>query len=62
MKHIANCTLVVEDKTFLDKETGNAVEYTAVSAIVNGEEIRLSVKKEDRSLLRVLRREMDEVK
>lgn len=60
-KHIADCTLIVEDKTFTDKESGAKIDYTSVIVSVGGEEIHVSVKKEDKGLLRVLRRDMQQV-
>lgn len=57
-KHVVNCTLVAEDKIFLDDKK-NPVEYTACTLLIGGEEIRVSVKKEDKSLFNYLRRSMD---
>ena len=60
MKNVVNCTLVAEDKVFVDDKK-NAIEYTACTLLIGGEEIRVSVKKEDKSLFNYLRRSMDEV-
>ena len=61
MKNVAQCTLVAEDKVFVDDKK-NAVEYVACTLLIVGEEIRVSVKKEDKSLFNYLRRSMDEAK
>ena len=59
MKNVAQCTLVAEDKVFVDDKK-NAIEYVACTLLIGGEEIRVSVKKEDKSLFNYLRRSMDE--
>lgn len=58
-KNRINCTLVAEDKVFVD-EKKNSIEYVACTLLIGGEEIRVSVKKEDKSLFNYLRRSMDE--
>lgn len=60
-KHIVNTTLTLEDKTF-NNEKGETVNYTEASVVIDGERFKVSFRKEDRSLLRVLRRDMEEVK
>lgn len=57
-KHVVSCTLVAEDKVFFD-EKKNPIEYTACTLLIGGEEIRVSVKKEDKSFFDYLRRSMD---
>ena len=59
-KHIIPCELTVEDKTFTNADK-QLVEYVSITAFIGGEEVHLSVKKEDRSLLRILRRDYDDV-
>ena len=61
MKNQAECKLVLEDKSFVN-DKGETVDYLAATVVVDGESIHVSVKKEDRGLLRVLRRGMPEVK
>ena len=60
MKNVVNCTLIAEDKVFVD-EKRNTSDYVACTLVIGGEEIRVSVKKEDKSLFNYLRRSMDEV-
>ena len=60
MKNVVNCTLIAEDKVFVD-EKRNTIDYVACTLVIGGEEIRVSVKKEDKSLFNYLRRSMDEV-
>ena len=57
MKNVTQCTLVAEDKTFVDDKK-NAIDYVACTLLIDGEEIRVSVKKEDKSLFNFLRRSM----
>lgn len=59
-KNRVECTLVAEDKVFVD-EKKNSIGYVACTLLIGGEEIRVSVKKEDKSLFNYLRRSMDEV-
>lgn len=58
MKNQTTCTLTLEDRTFFDEKTRTDVEYVAGTLTIDGEDIRIAVKKEDKSLLRVLRRDM----
>ena len=58
-KHVCECTLTIEDKTFVNADKQN-VDYTACTLTINGEQVRVSVKKEDKSLLNYLRRDMCE--
>lgn len=58
MKNLVKCTLVAEDKVFVDDKK-NAIEYVACTLLIGGEEIRVSVKKEDKSLFNYLRRSME---
>lgn len=58
MKNVCSCTLVLEDSTFTDKESGKKIDYVAASVVVDGETLRVNFRKEDKSLLRVLRRDM----
>ena len=62
MKHTTTCTLTLEDKTFTDKATGESIDYTEASVIIDGERLFVKFRREDKSLLRVLRRDMTEVK
>lgn len=57
MKNVCECALVLEDKTFTD-EQGNPVEYIETSLVVKGEKFRINFRKEDKALLRFLRRDM----
>lgn len=59
-KHIIPCELTVEDKAFTNADK-QLVEYVSIIAHIGGEEIHLSVKKEDRSLFRILRRDYEDV-
>ena len=61
MKNEMICTLVAEDKVFVD-DKGTPIEYTATTLLIGGEEIRVSVKKEDKSLFNYLRRSVAEEK
>ena len=61
MKTTANCTLILEDASFTNKENGETINYLAATLIVDGEALRVNFRKEDKSLLRVLRRSMDVV-
>lgn len=58
-KHVCECTLMIEDKSFVNKER-ETVEYVATTLIIDGEAVRVIVKKEDKSLLAFLRRHMEE--
>ena len=51
--------LICEDCSFIDARTKNVVNYVKCIMIYRGEEIRLKVKSEDKSLLEYLRREME---
>ena len=57
MKNVCDCALVLEDKTFTN-EQGNPVEYIETSLVVKGEKFRINFRKEDKALLRFLRRDM----
>lgn len=46
-----NAVLNFEDKEFTN-DKGDVIAYTAITADIGGEEIRLSVKTEDKGLLR----------
>ena len=59
MKHTTICTLTLEDKTFTDKTSGQFIDYVEASVIIDGEKLFVKFRKEDKSLLRVLRRTMD---
>ena len=61
MKTKTNCTLYLEDATFTD-ENGRNVDYVAATLDVCGEKLRVTFKKEDKALLRFLRRSMEPVK
>ena len=50
MKRTVNTVLTFENKVFKNDE-GNDIEYMSVTAKIAGEDIRLAVKKEDKSLL-----------
>ena len=60
MKNQINCTLTLEDKSFVNKE-GQVIDYVALTLTIDGEDVRVSVKKEDKGLLRILRRDMPRV-
>lgn len=60
MKNQTTCTVTLEDKRFVNKE-GETVDYVAVTLTIDGEDVRVTVKKEDKSLLRILRRDMPRV-
>ena len=62
MKHTTTCILTLEDKVFTDKETGQFIDYVEASVIIDGERLLVKFRREDKSLLRVLRRDMTEVK
>lgn len=53
MKRTINTTVTFEDKSFKN-DNGETVEYLSVMAKIAGEDVRLSVKKEDKSLLEFL--------
>lgn len=57
MKNVCECKLVLEDKTFTN-EQGNSVEFVEASLVVQGEKFRINFRKEDKALLRFLRRDM----
>ena len=57
MKNFCDCTLVLEDKTFTNEE-GNSFEYVESTLVVKGEKFRINFRKEDKALLRFLRRDM----
>ena len=61
MKTRTTCTLTLEDATFTDKESGRAIEYLSATLNVDGENLKISFRKEDKSLIRVLRRSMEAV-
>ena len=60
MKNVCMVELVIEDKSFVNKD-GEVIDYTSVVAKIDGEDVHLSVKKEDKGLLRILRRDMEQV-
>ena len=53
MKQVVTTTLTIEDKVFTN-ESGERVEYTAVTAKVADTDIRLDIRKEDKSLFKYL--------
>ena len=57
MKVETMAKLVFEEKSFKN-ENGDSITYTVCTAIVSGEEIRMNVKKEDKSLLEFLLKRM----
>ena len=61
MKTKTICTLYLEDASFTDKETGKTIDYLSATLDVDGEHLRVSFRKEDKSLVRVLRRSMETV-
>ena len=60
MKNVVDATLIIEDKSFVNKD-GEVVDFTSIIAYIDGEDVHLSVKKEDKGLLRILRRGMEQV-
>ena len=48
---------IVEDKTFTNKD-GDEIEYVDARVVIDGESVKVRLAREDRSLLRVLRREL----
>ncbi len=58
MKNQTTCTLTLEDRSFVDQKTNTVVDYVSAVLTIDGEDVRVSVKKEDKSLLRILRRAM----
>lgn len=58
-KHVCECMLTIEDKSFVNKER-ETVEYVATTLTIDGEAVHVTVKKEDKSLLAFLRRHMQE--
>lgn len=62
MKRTVNTVLTFEDKVFKN-DSGDEISYVAITAEIAGEEVRLAVKKEDKSLLEfLLKRMKSEVK
>ena len=61
MKNAITTTLTLEDKSFIN-EKGETVNYIDASVIIDGEKLPVKFRKEDRGLLRVLRRSFKEVK
>lgn len=61
MKTKTNCTLYLENATFTD-ENGRNIDYLAATLDVCGENLRVTFRKEDKVLLRFLRRSMELVK
>ena len=61
MKNEIITTLTLEDKSFTN-DKGETVNYVDASVIIDGERLTVKFRKEDRGLLRVLRRSFDEVK
>lgn len=51
---IVKMECMAEKKVFLDAQSGNSYPYWAVTAIVNGQPIKLSVPKESKALLNYL--------
>ncbi len=62
MKRTVNTVLTFEDKVFKN-DSGDEISYVAITAQIMGEDVRLAVKKEDKSLLEfLLKRMKSEVK
>ena len=60
-KHTIETTLTLEDKVFVNDKQ-EKIDYTEATVDIFGERLKVSFRKEDKSLLRVLRRDMQEVK
>ena len=53
MKRTVNTVLTFEDKVFTN-DSGERIEYMSITAKIAGEDIRLEIKKEDKSLFKYL--------
>jgi hypothetical protein len=48
------CELLVEDKKFTNKETGEVIEYKDVVAVIDGVHVKISIKQDSKQLFNYL--------
>lgn len=54
---VKNVTMVFEDSQFTDQK-GNMVDFVSVTANIAGEDIKMKIAPQDKSLFRMLRRSL----